>query len=71
MISPVSEADYNYANFDLGDDEIGEFECFPNHLRVGDTAPDLTLTDAETGSEVRLSSLWKRQHLLMEFGSFT
>ena len=67
----VSPADYNYTHFKFDEEEAADFENFPSHLRVGDAAPDATLTDAETGEEVQLSSLWKHDHVLMEFGSFT
>ena len=67
----VSDPGYNYAHFTLGDEDTADFENFPSHLRVGDAAPDATLIDAKSGEEVQLSALWKREHLLIEFGSFT
>jgi hypothetical protein len=64
---------YNYDRFDLyvehGDDER-EFGAFPNMLHAGERAPDgeLTLLD---GDRVRLSDLWSRNGVVLEFGSFT
>ena len=64
---------YNYERFDLyverGEDEP-EFAAFPNMLHAGERAPDgePTLLDGEL---VRLSELWRRQDLVIEFGSFT
>jgi hypothetical protein len=64
---------YNYQHFDLyvesGEDER-EFGAFPNMLHAGERAPDgeLTLLD---GSHVRLSKLWRKQGVVLEFGSFT
>ena len=66
-------AGYNYERFDLyvedGQDEL-EFGAFPNMLHAGERAPDgeLTLLD---GERVRLSELWRRRGLVLEFGSFT
>ena len=66
-------AAYNYERFDAyvesGEDER-EFGAFPNMLHAGDRAPDgeLTLLD---GDRVRLSELWSRQGVVLEFGSFT
>jgi hypothetical protein len=68
----VSQA-YNYENFDAyvesGEDER-EFGAFPNMLHVGEPAPDgeLMLLD---GERVRLSELWSRRGIVLEFGSFT
>jgi hypothetical protein len=64
---------YNYERFDAyvesGADER-EFGAFPNTPHAGERAPDgeLTLLD---GERVRLSVLWRRQGLMLEFGSFT
>ncbi len=66
-------ASYNYERFDVyvesGDDER-EFGAFLNMLHAGDQAPDgeLTLLD---GERVRLSELWSRKGVVLEFGSFT
>jgi hypothetical protein len=64
---------YNYERFDRyvesGDDER-EFGAFPNVLDAGERAPDgeLALLD---GPRVRLSELWSRAGVVLEFGSFT
>ena len=66
-------AAYNYELFDAyvesGKDER-EFGAFPNMHHAGDQAPDgeLKLLD---GERVRLSELWSRQGVVLEFGSFT
>jgi hypothetical protein len=66
-------AAYNYERFDTyvesGVDER-EFGAFPNMLHAGERAPDgeLTLLD---GERVRLSKLWGRGAVVLEFGSFT
>lgn len=65
---------YNYERFDeyvaSGEDER-EFSAFPGHLHAGERAPNGILTDLETGEQVELNELWRRQHTVMEFGSFT
>ena len=64
---------YNYERFDeyveSGVDER-EFGAFPSLLHAGDPAPDgeLALLD---GGRVRLSELWSRNGVVLEFGSFT
>ena len=64
---------YNYERFDAyverGEDEQ-EFGAFPNLLHAGERAPDgeLQLLD---GDRVRLSELWSRNGIVLEFGSFT
>ena len=66
-------ATYNYERFDdyveTGVDER-EFGAFPNLLHAGERAPDgkLMLLD---GAPVRLSELWRRSGVVLEFGSFT
>lgn len=60
--------DYNYANFPQ-DLEENVFNAFRDAIRVGGSAPDGTLVDAETGASVQLSSLWKKNSLMVEFGS--
>ena len=65
---------YNYEFFDRyvesGEDEE-EFGSFMDRLHVGEAAPTGTLTDLATGEDVELADLWRRQHTVMEFGSFT
>jgi hypothetical protein len=66
-------APYNYERFDeyveSGEDER-EFGAFPGMLHAGERAPDggLQLLD---GERIRLSELWRRQGVVLEFGSFT
>jgi len=64
---------YNYERFDAyverGDDER-EFGAFPNVLHAGERAPDWELTLLD-GERVRLSELWSRNGVVLEFGSFT
>ena len=66
-------AAYNYERFDAyvssGAEEL-EFGAFPNTLHAGEAAPDgeLQLLD---GERVRLSELWRRTGVVLEFGSFT
>jgi hypothetical protein len=65
---------YNYDRFDdyveSGQDEK-EFSTFFDHLHAGEQAPDSVLTSLTDGSELRLSELWARGNLVIEFGSFT
>lgn len=66
-------AGYNYERFDAyveSGEDAREFAAFPNMLHAGDRAPDgeLILLD---GERVRLSELWQRQGVVLEFGSFT
>ena len=64
---------YNYEHFDTyvesGEDER-EFGAFPNTLHAGERAPDGELV-VLGGERVRLSDLWRRRGLVLEFGSFT
>ena len=64
---------YNYEHFDAyvesGEDER-EFGAFPNTLHAGERAPDGELT-VLGGESIRLSDLWRRRGLVLEFGSFT
>ena len=64
---------YNYEQFDAYVEsglDAEEFGRFPNMLHAGEQAPDgeLTLLD---GSRTRLSDLWARRGVVLEFGSFT
>ena len=62
---------YNYEHFLLDEEENALFANFPTRLPAGSQAPDGTLVEAASGDEVELSALWKRNHVLIEFGSFT
>lgn len=59
---------YNYAEFALSGSEFLDFRTI---LPVGAKAPDLTLTDLDSGQIVQLSEYWKDKDLLVEFGSLT
>jgi len=58
---------YNYSEF-VGSEE---FMTFRTHLPVGSPAPDFQATLLETGLPVNLSEYWKKNDVLIEFGSFT
>jgi hypothetical protein len=62
--------EYNYQSFPI-DVDAEAFAAFPDVLKAGQPAPDGELTDAHSGETVRLSDLWKRDALVIEFGSFT
>lgn len=64
-------ADYNYANFTAAEVEDEAFSAFKTALDVGGPAPDGDLVDAHSGETVRLSDLWKRDNVVIEFGSIT
>jgi hypothetical protein len=69
----VGGSDYNYEHFDEyiergGDDE---FLAFRDLLHVAERAPGFVAIRLDDGSEVAVSELWRRQPLVMEFGSFT
>lgn len=67
----TSAAEYNYASFPL-DMDMPYFKGFREHApRPWGTAPDGELTNAATGERVKLSELWKKGHLVIEFGSIT
>lgn len=64
---------YNYEKFDTYVEtgpEAEEFGRFANVLHAGERAPDGDLT-ALDGSPARLSGLWRRRGVVLEFGSFT
>ena len=58
---------YNYETFEGTDD----FLAFRTALPVGSPAPDGAVTDAGSGETFRLSDFWRRQDLVIEFGSLT
>jgi hypothetical protein len=60
---------YNYADF-TGDESQGDFAAFMGAPHVGEKMPDGTLTRLDDGAAVALSSLWREQHLIIEFGSY-
>lgn len=65
---------YNYPAFDgyvrSGADEA-EFAAWPDLLHVGQRAPEIAGTVLDSGEQLALSSLWRRQTVVVEFGSFT
>jgi hypothetical protein len=67
----VTPEAYNYAHFVLDENEQRGFAEFRTLMHAGGPAPDGELVDARTEQRVTLSSLWKRKHLILEFGSFT
>ena len=62
---------YNYEHFRLDEEELGLFEAFAANSATGVIAPDGQLMDARSGERVRLSELWAKRDLVLEFGSFT
>lgn len=65
---------YNYARFDEyveSGQESADFSAFPNHLHAGEAAPDFTALHLDDGHPVRLSGVWRRKNVVLEFGSFT
>jgi hypothetical protein len=68
MSNPADDeiAAYNYAIF-RGEED---FDAFADRPHAGERAPDISLTDLE-GNAVALSSLWRANHLVLEFGSYT
>jgi hypothetical protein len=61
---------YNYDVFDL-ERENQHFDGFLDHLHVGTRPPGFELEDLASSELVKLSSLWRTQIAILEFGSFT
>ena len=59
--------EYNYSVF-VGSDNFMDFRTL---VPVGTSAPDFQATLLATGQPVQLSDYWKRNDVLIEFGSFT
>jgi hypothetical protein len=57
---------YNYRDFVSSD-----FLPFRTHLPVGSSAPDFHASLLDTGQPVRLSDYWKKNDVMIEFGSLT
>ena len=57
---------YNYSDFSSSD-----FLPFRTHLPVGSSAPDIQASLLETGQAIRLSDYWKKNDVVVEFGSLT
>jgi hypothetical protein len=58
---------YNYSVF-VGTENFMDFRTL---LPVGSPAPDFEAVLLETGLPVKLSEYWKRNDVLIEFGSLT
>lgn len=58
---------YNYSVF-VGSEDFMDFRTL---LPVGSPAPDFQATLLDTGLPTKLSDYWKRNDVLVEFGSFT
>ncbi len=58
---------YNYPVF-VGSENFMDFRTL---LPVGSSAPDFDAVLLETARPVKLSEYWKRNDVLIEFGSFT
>jgi hypothetical protein len=58
--------EYNYRDFTSSD-----FLPFRTHLPVGSSAPDCHPILLETEQPVRLSDYWKKNDVVVEFGSLT
>ena len=57
---------YNYRDFVSSD-----FLPSRTHLPVGSSAPDYDASLLDTRQPVRLSDYWKKNHVVIEFGSLT
>lgn len=64
------EKNYNYQSFDLKEEmkPFLEFQAAPN---AGAQAPDYELENLDSGEMIAMKALWKKDLLVMEFGSFT
>jgi hypothetical protein len=58
--------EYNYRDFVSSD-----FLPFCTHLPVGSSAPDFDASLLDTAQPVRLSDYWKKNDVVVEFGSLT
>ena len=63
-------SEYNYRSFPL-DMEQESFVRFPEHIKVGQKAPDGEVTDAADGRTSALSDRWRSGPVVIEFGSIT
>lgn len=61
------QEEYNYRVFEGKEDFAG----FRTLLQVGSQAPDCAATLLASGASVKLSDYWKRQDVVIEFGSYT
>jgi hypothetical protein len=66
-MSDQTEIDeYNYRDFVSSD-----FLPFRTHLPVGSSAPDFDARLLDSGQPVRLGDYWKKNDVVVEFGSLT
>ncbi len=63
--------DYNYTKFEMSDDEVSKFEEFYKAPNAGTVAPDCELEDLASGETVHLKDLWRKDTVIMEFGSYS
>ncbi len=62
---------YNYKTFAPTDEDMEKFSRFHEAPNAGTVAPDFPLEDLATGETVHLKELWKRDAVIMEFGSYS
>ncbi len=67
MVDRTEVESYNYSVF-VGSENFMDFRAL---LPVGSSAPDFEAVLLETARPVKLSEYWKRNDVLIEFGSFT
>ena len=63
-------SDYNHAEFNLKREEP-RFVAFQDFLHVGERAPSFPLEDLASGETVEMKSLWAKDPVIIECGSFT
>jgi hypothetical protein len=67
MADRTEVENYNYSVF-VGAENFMDFRTL---LPIGSSAPDFEAVLLETARPVKLSDYWKRNDVLIEFGSFT
>jgi hypothetical protein len=67
MTTHDGQEEYNYGVFEGKEDFAG----FRTLLQVGTQAPDFTATLLASGASVKLSEYWRKQDVVIEFGSYT
>jgi hypothetical protein len=67
------DRDYNYADFaeHVASGALSGFDDFAGRLHAGSRAPSFALTRLDDGATVELTDLWRRNPVVLEFGSFT
>lgn len=61
---------YNYDTFELKK-ELQPFLNFQSAPNAGTQAPSFNLEDLASGKVVEMKDLWKKNLVILEFGSFT